>query len=919
MFSRKISAVIGTPVMERNLLLGSPRLLFWLFFHPTAWRNHIMQTDSSLSPDFCLAELGREHWLNLSFWRLLVRIYLGWAVLAGLLVALGLWASGETSETIVLSILVGMGIGVVASLASSVIGSLAMGTPVGIAVTVVTGLAAGLLFSSAGRLATFMAQQPFDLVLSAIIGLASGLAGGLSYGVAVGVSGGMSEFVPLYPVTRQLTGVITGILIGMLAGRLTSIVTGHLVAGLAVGIPFALAVTWRTQMWWRGLMGGLLVGMAGSLLIGLVELGTSGGIVSFIGLGALMASLFALPYVLAERIAGPGAGALAGVMGSGGGFFLFVSSTEYFWPIFTFSLVGILLGLTLAWWRPVLFYPFLMAWNSLLLRLDERRLKTGHRSLLRWHSAFWDEFQRLRLIGLDNHLLLVMTHNLAEGEAAMDYLSLSHQRWAAQAAQVELDARQLEMCTNVVTLSQVHHHLAAGELAGPISALLRSFSRLSQDVESAQRQESAYNQRLALNAVEDRLDGLLRELTRSDEQYAARFRPIAADWRRVVASRRQTLAEEAELRQEIDSPYIIGVPLTEQQEIFIGRSEISAKIEQLLLDRRQPALLLYGQRRVGKTSLLNNLGRLLPSTIVPLFVDLQGPASRAHDDVGFLYNMARAVRRSAQRQRNLVLPELTRPMLAIDPFTQFEEWLDDLEIALAENMALLMLDEFEVLENALAKGRFDEEAVLGMLRHLIQHRPRFKVLLSGSHTLDEFQRLSSYLINVQVVRIGYLSEDEARQLIEFPVKDFALRYEPAAAQRVIDLTRGHPFLVQLLCAEIVALKNEQLPAVRRSARLIDVEEAVPKALDHGSFFFADVKQNQVDESGAALLRTLAFLAEETAAVSRENLVDSVAAFLPSTELTPVLTRLRQRELVEQQNGAFRFQVELIRRWFRENP
>ena len=30
-------------------------------------------------------------------------------------------------------------------------------------------------------------------------------------------------------------------------------------------------------------------------------------------------------------------------------------------------------------------------------------------------------------------------------------------------------------------------------------------------------------------------------------------------------------------------------------------------------------------------------------------------------------------------------------------------------------------------------------ALLGMLRHLIQHRPRFKVLLSGSHTLDELQ------------------------------------------------------------------------------------------------------------------------------------------------------------------------------------
>ena len=48
------------------------------------------------------------------------------------------------------------------------------------------------------------------------------------------------------------------------------------------------------------------------------------------------------------------------------------------------------------------------------------------------------------------------------------------------------------------------------------------------------------------------------------------FRPIAANWRKIVGEKGVGLAEEAELRQEIDSPYIIGIPLTEEQAIFIG-------------------------------------------------------------------------------------------------------------------------------------------------------------------------------------------------------------------------------------------------------------------------------------------------------------------------------------------------------------
>jgi hypothetical protein len=605
---------------------------------------------------------------------------------------------------------------------------------------------------------------------------------------------------------------------------------------------------------------------------------------------------------------------LAGALGSSSGLFLLVTADQPLGSVLLFTFAGILLGLTLGWWRPILFYPFVSAWNFLLLRLDERRLPQEKSSSIRWHSVFWDELQRLPLVGLDNHLLLLLEHDVEWGTAVMDVISSGRQRWAAQAAQIEMDARQFAQCQNVATIGTVHTQMAAGELEGPASALLRSFSRVSQDVEAAQRQESAYNQRLAFHAVEDRLDSLLRELTRSNEPYAERFRPIAASWRQIIAAHSHHLADEAELRQEIDSPYIIGVPLTEQQEIFIGRAEISGRIEQLLLDRRRPPLLLYGQRRVGKTSLLNNLGRLLPSTIIPLFVDLQGPASRSKNEAGFLYNLARSMRRSAT-QRQIALPELTREALAIDPFSQFDEWLDEVETALSPNAALLMLDEFEVLAEALENGRLDETTILGMFRHLIQHRPRFKVMLSGSHTLDEFQRWSSYLINVQVVHIGYLSQPETLQLVEHPVQDFSLRYEAAAAQRVVELTNGHPFLVQLLCAEIVALKNEQPPSQRRLASVADVETAVPEALQHGSFFFADIEQNQVDAVGSEILRLMAGYDEQETA-PREVLV----AFVPSLmALEDALVALQHRELITAVAGGYRFQVDLVRRWFAERP
>ncbi|MEZ4731509.1 MAG: effector-associated domain EAD1-containing protein [Caldilineaceae bacterium] len=480
-----------------------------------------------------------------------------------------------------------------------------------------------------------------------------------------------------------------------------------------------------------------------------------------------------------------------------------------------------------------------------------------------------------------------------------------------QARRLEADIRTLEEAKTVDTIRNIYHTFAASELIDPVSTLLRRFSRISQDVDTALRQESNYNQRQVLTSVQDRLDSLLMEISRTSERAAFRFRPIAAQWRLVINTYIRELAKAAELRQEIDSPYITGVPLTNQQVIFVGRTDLSARVEQLLADRRRPPLLLYGQRRMGKTSLLLNLGRMLRTTIVPLFVDLQGSPSQANDHTGLLYNLARAMIDSASEQRQMPLPLLSRDELVQDPFTRFNEWLDEVEKILGQNTALLLLDEFEALDHAFDENRFDPVRVLGMLRHLIQHRPRFKVLLAGSHTLDELQRWSSYLINVQVVKVGYLKEAEARQLVEQPVEDFTLRYEPAASQRVLDLTRGHPFLVQLLCEEIVALKNEQEPAQRRLARLTDVEAAVPEALNHGRLFFSDIQQNQIDKVGVGLLIYLAV--QGAGAVLSRKALEKQAP--PQNGFGHALDLLLQRDLIEPIGNGYRFQVELIRRWF----
>ena len=895
------NAYTDSPKLHSNLILGSLQLLFWLFFHPSAWRHHIVTIDPNLRSNFVLSEVTPAQWRNPQLRRLLVRGYLILPALAGLITGFMGWIVGETGENIMLGMLFGLIFGVGISLGSNLI----LGTAVSLALVMAVGIIGGLMTGglAASGAKSLSTSPPDALAFGIVFGLMSGAAGG----VVGGVTSTISDQAEIYPLIRRGTTVIIGIALASLmlffGGSLVSAGTNFITLSIVVGLIVSIAVGWR-----RGPVVGGGIGLVGSLALGLAF-----SLNEEVAARVILFMALVLPtYLLARAAAGPWIGVSASTLGAGIGWVL-ATTLEYaipIWPIIFFHLLSIIFGLALPLWRPLLLYPFFTAWNLLLYRQDAWR-KPGQISLLRWHSAFWDEHQRVPLFRLKEHLLLVMKRNPVEAQAAIDYLATSRQRWAAQAAQIELDARNLESCLDAEAIAQAHRNLGAGELTGPASALLRSFSRISQDTKAALAQTNAYNQRLALSAVEDRLDGLLRELTRSSERYAIRFRPIATGWRQILADEGRELAETVESRQEIESPYVIGIPLTEQQEIFVGRTDISARIEQLLLDRRRPPLLLYGQRRMGKTSLLYNLSRLLPSTVVPLFVDLQGPASQAQDYAGFFYNIARAMRNSAQRQRNLELPDLTRKILSVDPFTYFDEWLDGVEHALGECTALVTLDEFEALEGAINKGRLDGQDLLSMLRHLIQHRPRFKILLTSSQTLEAFRHWSSYLINIQVVHISYLSQIEAYQLIEQPVKDFALHYEPNASQRIFELTRGHPFLIQLLCDEIIALKNDQTAKTRRLACLADVEQAIPETLARGSFFFADIERNQIDRDELAILK---FLAQrgEGGLLKPKALVHQVEQ---PNKLNRSLSHLLDRELIEAVNGEYRFQVELIRRWF----
>jgi len=149
------------------------------------------------------------------------------------------------------------------------------------------------------------------------------------------------------------------------------------------------------------------------------------------------------------------------------------------------------------------------------------------------------------------------------------------------------------------------------------------------------------------------------------------------------------------------------------------------------------------------------------------------------------------------------------------------------------------------------------------------------------------------------VKVSYLDAPHARRLIQHPIPNWPLDIPDPVATAILNLTRAHPFLVQLVCSELVNWINtaERLaqPNPRRAA-LPDLEQAAARALRSGVGYFTNLWEDAEPEGQ----RILAAIAHHPAPLENAD--------------RATLGRLKRLDLIEQVDGNWRVQVELTRRW-----
>lgn len=275
---------------------------------------------------------------------------------------------------------------------------------------------------------------------------------------------------------------------------------------------------------------------------------------------------------------------------------------------------------------------------------------------------------------------------------------------------------------------------------------------------------------------------------------------------------------------QLQNPYIIGPPVRNQA-MFFGREELFRFIADNLRKEAR-VILLYGQRRIGKSSVL----RMIPEFVrlEPFFFfrfDLQDQARLPVGRV--LHNLATELveRLNETRAGQVASPSLGQ--LERDPNRFASDFLPQVYQALGERNLVLLIDEFDVLNTY--NGEAASAHLFPYLQAVIHRQPRLYLVPVVGRQLEEIPALLSLFHEAPRAEIGLLDEQNARQLMTRPVQG-TLTYTEEATEAIYKLTSGHPYFTQLVCYELF---DHLLGAGRATIERGDVEAVVDKALIHG--------------------------------------------------------------------------------------
>ena len=261
--------------------------------------------------------------------------------------------------------------------------------------------------------------------------------------------------------------------------------------------------------------------------------------------------------------------------------------------------------------------------------------------------------------------------------------------------------------------------------------------------------------------------------------------------------------------EKITNPYITGKPVV-NDEMFFGRDDMIQNLANSLLDDRNRCIIIYGQKRTGKTSIFDHLKKKLENNFIILSFSVGS-------DITSENNFYKSVKIELLDY----LEDNDFDDDVIDYFQDFEinDFLDFQRFmfkarkdigGISNKEILLMIDEFTHIYTYIKDDAYAiDKNFMDKWKAMIE-KNMFKSALIGQDFMPEF--INEYANQFQVtdpVYVSYLRREDAIKLVVNPIlmKNGESRYLEKSDEMIVNWFNGQPYYLQTYCSILVNYLN----------------------------------------------------------------------------------------------------------------
>jgi hypothetical protein len=330
---------------------------------------------------------------------------------------------------------------------------------------------------------------------------------------------------------------------------------------------------------------------------------------------------------------------------------------------------------------------------------------------------------------------------------------------------------------------------------------------------------------------------------------------------RAVHARGEVVLDEPPASIPVTERFVTGAPVAHHRtDLFHGRDHELAELKEAFAGGRLRRLyFVNGIRRVGKSSLMAHLSRVLEPDVLALMLDFE--VDRGLNDAQMVRQLLRraieSLRSSSQfGELGIELPGAAE--FEMDPpWTVFENSVRDLQRRTGRQI-LICLDEFQILVERIADPSEPlTDSLLSWMRRKAQDESDILLICTGSEKYDRVRNRyqdTGLWGNVQPYNISFVNRRAMEQIVSTPLRQDGVTWLPETLDLLWSLTEGHPWVTQILGSHAATILNREL---RRVIVPSDIERSAELVLSDNSV--SDLWWNVTDGLVTAVHRQIAFL------------------------------------------------------------